>query len=167
MTTYTPASMAEALRRWGVEMDRPIINGMRRGLTHVRSLWVAEFKQRGVGRSVFGGKRAKGKKDGARAIIKTTRVVKRGSGTYAGGLSVKGLAALQETGGRTKAHNIGKRGKVLAFEGGGFARGPVKHPGSSIKKIPIGHQMMERGAPRIAQEIDKGISADIAKRGLS
>lgn len=162
---FTPAGFADAIRAFGKDIDRPIINAIRRGLTYARTLAVDGYRQRGVMRRVFGVKPS-----GARALIKRTRVVKRGD-VYTGGLTAKGLAEIQETGGRTKPHTIApKNAKRLAFQtpaGLVVIAGSVQHPGATHPAMPSLRAAIEKAAPRMAEELDKGIQKAAALRKVA
>lgn len=165
---YTdPAKFADALRRFATkEKDRAIVNGIRRGMTYARSLAVKSFMATGIGRGIFGHGRKKDTK-AVKLIINRMKVRQAGTRIEAG-LSVKGVAALQEKGGRTKAHPIRpRRGRFLAFSVGGrdvFVP-QVQHPGSRIVRAPFAEPAMRRALPRINQEVERGLAA-IAKQVL-
>lgn len=158
--TFTPKDFAAALRAFGKDIDRPIVNAMRRGLNTARNLAIDRFRQRGVGRGIWGKDKVKGS---VRFLVKRTRVVRKGN-AFIGGLSTQGLPALQETGGRTKAHLIKpKNRKRLAIRTGLGpgkpigGKGGLKHPGSRMKRIPFLADALRDSAPRIQAEMDAEI----------
>jgi hypothetical protein len=93
-------------------------------------------------------------------MIKRTRIIDNDSGTT-GGLRVRGLAALQETGGRTAPHKIkAKNAKALVFltRSGKFFKGAaVQHPGSNIPAIPFLRQTGQATVPELVRDMDAEI----------
>jgi hypothetical protein len=147
--------MASALERFGKEAPREQINAIRRGMTFARSLVIDRIRRTGVGRALWG-RKAKG----ARLMVPRQRVTRSGNVIH-GGLLLKGLAAMIETGGRTRSHVIlPKNAGVLALKlsGGAVAFATkVVHPGSRIPAQPSAQEAMREAVPRIAQEIDRGM----------
>jgi len=166
MATFTPDGFAEALLKFGKELDKPITNAMRRGLHRARNRAGELFRTRGVGRTVFGGKKGKVP---VRASFKRTGV-KRSGDTFKGGLYVKGLAALQETGGRTFAHVIKPKNKKLlvwATSAGMFAARWVAHPGGKLPAFPVVKRSMNEEAPAIQNDLDMELKTSIWAKGLA
>ena len=135
--------------------DQAVIRSLRRRLHHMRNLAVLEFRSQGVGRRIFGG--AGKKASGARLIINRARVRKVGS-VFQAGLVLRGLAALQERGGRTDPHVIKpKLAKKLIFPLGGriVVTDQVNHPGSRVPAAPFAHRAMERGGLLVREDLDR------------
>lgn len=155
----------------GPELLRAQGNGLRRLARAIRTDTKKRLQQRGVGRTVWG--RGFARKGGGMTVVKVGRVKKSGSGEGADlsiAVSVAGLAAIQEEGGRTKPHEIKpKSAKVLAWSvpSQGFAR-KVNHPGAQMPKIPALGPAVEALAPKgdqyIAESVDKMIEK-VAGRG--
>lgn len=84
------------------------------------------------------------------------------------GLRAVGLAALQETGGRTKAHRIevGPGKKALTLKG--FVH-PfavfVKHPGSLVPARPFLQDAIRKNEGLILREIEKALQEEVVKAG--
>ncbi len=184
--TYTPRGYAEALRKFGADIFRPVANGARAGLRRAERQAEEIFKSRGIGRSIFGAAAARAKaagivkKDGARGLINVQKVkVLRGTfggGRLMGGLYAVGLAALQEEGGRIKPHKIPKAAsgdrKVLPLKGRGFVtvygrgRFVISHPGGDLPRVPAMETAVRSNAGAIAAAIDSRIQKFIRERGL-
>jgi hypothetical protein len=162
MARITTRELAGAFRKIADrELPRAQKNGARRGLRAGRKLILAELPKRGVLRSIFGKK-----KSGLNVLVKVNQVRPRGDG-FASSIELRGLAALQETGGHTKPHDIGPlRKKALRFNAGGvshFSREPVHHPGSRVPAAPVGPRVIGPTAQRILEEISKDFAAFVAK----
>jgi hypothetical protein len=156
VNVFTPEQMASALERFGKDAPREQINAIRRGLTFARGLVIAHIRRTGVGQALWGRKAS-----GARLMVPRQRVTRSGN-TIHGGLLLKGLAAMIETGGHTAPHAIAPKLKpalARALPGGGsfFSKTPVQHPGSRVPAQPSAQASMREALPRIAQEIDKGM----------
>jgi hypothetical protein len=141
----------------GPKLTRAADNAIRRGSRRIVTRAIKEFQSRAIGRSLFVG--AKGRK-AARALIKAERV----SGV--GGLRVveivaKGLAGIQEHGGRIGNHPIEpKGGGLLAFsgpEGLAFAR-HVDHPGGTLAAFPVIANAIAAETSKIGADIDAVIT---------
>ena len=168
----------EAARRLGVlakEVDRATVNAIRRGQNHWRTLTIRGIVSKGVGAAIWGA-RSRTKKakrlTSLRPIIKRERVKKVGESTYIAGLQMTGLAALQETGGQTKAHEIKAtgRGRVprLIFEGasGWVNKIKVSHPGSKIPARPSAAPAVPEVSAYTQEQINTGLVQAIDRAGL-
>lgn len=148
----TPAQVAARLRRAAREIRKPAVKALRRGLTLWKGRAIDTLRSRGIGRAIWGTKRG-----GATMVVKRTRV-KDSGGVITAGLHVRGLAALQEAGGRTKPHDITpKIAQRLVFEGrtGTVVARRVKHPGSIVPAIPFLRPTLDRTLPEIVTEMDR------------
>lgn len=152
LNTFSPEGLAAAFRQYGESLRPAALRAAKQISPLVQREAIRRFSQRGVGKAIFGGA-----EKGAFKIIKAAAAL-RGDVVVVG-LELRGFAALQEMGGRTKAHDIRpKRRKALRFKmaGGGWGAGEfnrsrafrkfdahsefarrVHHPGSAIKRIPF------------------------------
>lgn len=153
---YTPAGFAEALKQYGASINPAVKRGLWKGSRITRAVFIARFTSRGVGKGIFGKK-----KSGAYKIVRTRVVGPRGN-VFILALELRGFAALQETGGRTKKHPIAaKNAKALKLKVpsiGVVLRRVVEHPGSRIAADPSGPRAFEASSSRIQAEIDKALS---------
>lgn len=113
-----------------------------------------DLRSHGVGAALFG-KKAKG----ARLVVKVNNPKMAANGTVTGGLELKGLAAMTEEGGHTKAHTIRPpSGGVLVLKLGGgrvaFTRKAVRHPGSRIPRRPFAKPAIEHELDRIKADLE-------------
>lgn len=163
---FTPEGFADALHQFGKELDKPVVNAVRRGLHRARVRAGELFRLHGIGKTVFGAKRGK---TTVRAYFKRSGVRHTGD-VYVGGLWAKGLPALQETGGRTQPHEIKPTsGKALAFAtpaGLQFAKS-VQHPGGNLPAYPVLKESVTAEAPSIAADLDVQIKAFAAEKGIA
>jgi hypothetical protein len=162
---YTPKQLAAVFRKIADgEFRRAQENGLRRGLRWARNEILRELPGRGVLRSVFGRKIS-----GLKKLVSVRRVEFKGD-VMVGTVQLTGLAAMSETGGRTKPHGIKpKLRTALTFRVGGrmlFSRVGVKHPGSRIPAIPAAARVVPRATARIRQEQEKSVAAMLAKHGF-
>lgn len=146
-------------------VERALVRTFRRGLSSGKTRAVAELRKRGITRRIFGEDAS-----GLRKLVKRTRVKAEG-GRITGGLEVKGLPALVEHGGKTKAHKIEPKtpGRVLAFEGHSIRRGDflglragarvftrsVDHKGSRIPAQPYMGEGLAAALHRFEDEADR------------
>ena len=150
---------------WLQTRPSAIRSGMKRALrrvgTAVQGSAIEIFRQRGVGRSLFGQKPS-----GARKLISRSKLRER-EGEFVQPIKLKGLAAIQEKGGRTRAHVIRAReGGRLSFRIGGkpiFIR-QVRHPGSNMPAIPFAQRAASRHVGLLAQEMDKELARVVEPR---
>lgn len=172
---FTPEGFAEALEKFGESMRPAILRAMKRVARVPRLLAVQRFTSQGVGKGIFGKNNS-----GAFRIIKTGAVATQG-GTFVLSLELRGFAAMQDQGGRTKPHWIvPKNRKALRLKSGqgvgghaiantfllrgaaksvasnlGVFRFGVHHPGANVPRHPFAADAMRAAAPRIQQEIDR------------
>jgi hypothetical protein len=150
---------AAKLERWMETTPREIRAGMVRALrrtgTAVQGTAVDLFRQRGIGRRIFGKKAS-----GARGLI-TRGKLRVTDGVLEQPIKVKGLAAIQERGGRIKAHVIKpKVRKRLAFSIAGkpIVVGLVKHPGANMPAIPYLERAARQHMGKFREEVEKELA---------
>lgn len=159
---FTPQGLASSLRQFGSRLDVPILVGLETGLASARAAAINRFISRGVGRRVFGQK-----VKGAVGLIKVTPARMFG-GRYVGALQARGLAAIQDQGGRTSPHTIApKNAKFLVYRTKAgvlhVTDKPVHHPGAQHPAMPFLNEAIAGAAPRIATWIDREIQKYAAK----
>lgn len=170
-------------------VETHVARGLSFGLErHVREAAVLDTVKKGVGRRLWGDRRA-----GAFAMFKRTPI-KLSGGKLTTTILVKGLAALAETGGQTEAHVIAARGAALsaraaaAFKKGKVDKGQslasqaarggqllsftvkgrrlaapfVQHPGSRIARNPAMAEALDKNGGKVTAEIQKAMDAFIA-----
>lgn len=163
----TPAEGAKRVRRVRSEFERAMMKGVRTELKAAREVLVAGYRESGVVHTVFGGN-----PEGLYRIVRVSISAKSLEGTEGslqGKIRIKGLAALTEAGGRTKAHEIfPKQVRALAFSIGGarvFSRN-VEHPGGRVPK----NAQLSRETPRLhartQQAGQRAIAEAAQKAGL-
>lgn len=167
----SPADAAAALRALGAKgLKRAITNGMKRGLSVGRAQALKDLRSKGVGRALWLRRNSKKKGiSGTPPLVVTVGKVRQSGGEYSSSLQEKGMAALIEKGGRTKAHKIQAKGsKLLHFGSGGrwsFAK-VVSHPGSMVQAQPHLARAAAAAGAAIPPQIDAGITAAIREVGL-
>ena len=152
---FTPEGFADALNQFGASIRPSVVRGLKRTAKIPRAIYMAKARQHGIIKSIFGGK-----PKGLGGLVRT-KVVDKGT-SFVLALELRGLAAMQEAGGRTKPHLIlPKNGKALKLKmstiGTGI-RGGVLHPGSNIARFPVATSAMVTAAPKIQAAIDKEIA---------
>lgn len=166
MSVITAHEAAVRLGLLDKEIDRAALNAARRTVTYWRSLTMTGIRSKGVGRAIF-----EKKAQGLKVIIKRDRTRQEGD-AFLGGLRLRGMAAMQEIGGKTAAHLIvakRARGGLLGFLGpNGHVITPksVHHPGSRIPAMPSAGPAQPLVEARAVQELEKGLLAAITKSGL-
>jgi hypothetical protein len=162
----TPAQAADQLRKMANPrpLHREVANAFRRGARRIEKRAEDRFTTRGVGRRLFGRKKA-----GARKLFSVSRVKTQG-GVLSAEITVKGLAAIQETGGVTRPHLI-KPGKfllkgvpVLVFRtprGLVITSKPVRHPGAMHPAIPSLAPEFEAGIPDVTREVEAAVEKHV------
>lgn len=136
--------MALSERRLQVIYSKPIIKGIRRVLSRMQTTAVNLGIRRGILRSVFGRK-----KTGLRKIVRPDKVRSDGA-RFVTGISAKGLAGLQETGGRTKQWS--KTVKVTPRRGAPFTR-RGRHPGGPVREFPFLVRAVRQHEPQMRAEV--------------
>lgn len=161
---FTPEGFAAALLQFGEkDAGKAVRMALDKSKGTVASIFVNRFASRGVGRGIFG----KAKR-GAYKLVKLKAIGPRPDHSFLLAMELRGFAAMQEVGGRTKPHRIPKQGrslrtKAMAFGDGIFARS-VKHPGGAVRRDPSGDRAFELAADKIRQQIDRNLVALIASR---
>jgi hypothetical protein len=151
---FTPDGFADALSKFGPSIRPSVVRALKRTAKIPRAIYLAKATKHGILRNIFGGK-----PKGLGGLVRT-KVVDKGN-VFVLAMELRGLAAMQEAGGRTKPHRIlPKSGKALKLKmssiGTGFAMG-VLHPGSQIRQFPVATSAMTTAAPKIQSAIDKEI----------
>jgi len=161
ITLDTKALAAAVGRMRGPEVLKIQLRALEKHANEARKETVRGFVSAGIGKGIFGHN-----DKGAWKIITVSKPVIQGD-SVALKITLKGLAALQETGGRIKAHVIKpKRAKMLAFGvAGGFGFGGdmvfakiVHHPGATVPK----HESLRAAAAKILPSAIVDIQRDLA-----
>lgn len=121
---------------------------------------ISEAKTRGVLRSI-----AQRSPRWLSSLVKLSPI-EQVDNKYQGRLRIVGLATIQETGGRIRAHVIRpKMGSRLVFRAGGrtVAVREVKHPGSTHPAIPFFEPAVAKAAPKMIEDVQKQIALHLAK----
>lgn len=165
--SITPGELGRRMRVLGKSFRQHVrapVDATRRELSQeVRK----GFREKNPGRSIFR-RRRKGFAAPPLAVSVRSR---RGQSpeTYAFRLTVKGMAALIEKGGRTKAHRqVPKKAKVLRFEASGgavFAK-QVQHPGSKLPRNPVAERAVKRVAAKLPANLDRSLQRAVTQAGL-
>lgn len=153
---FTPQGLASVVRMFGAKLDVPILVGLEQGMHSARGAAINRFTRQGVGRRIFGVKAS-----GAAGLIKVLPARMSG-GNFVGILQARGLAAIQDQGGRTAPHKIApKNKKFLVYRTNAgvlhITDKPVLHPGAQHPAMPFLSQSITGAAPRIATLIDREI----------
>jgi hypothetical protein len=156
---------AAKLERWMETTPREVRAGLVRALrrtgTAVQGTMVDLFRQRGIGRRIFGKKAT-----GARALITRSKLRTR-DGVLEQPIKIKGLAAIQERGGRIKAHVIKpKMRKALRF---GVAAAEkfaplVNHPGANMPAIPFAQRAANQHMTKFRDEVEKELAKAVGRK---
>jgi hypothetical protein len=161
ITLDTKALAAAIGRMRGPEVARIELRALEKHVNEARKETVRGFVSHSIGKGIFGRNAS-----GAWKIITVDKARIQGD-TASVKISLKGLAALQEVGGRIRPHVIKpKRAKVLAFGvAGGFGFGGdmvfakiVKHPGAMVPK----HESLRPAAEKVLVGAIEDIRRDIA-----
>ena len=148
----------------GKDITRIGGNALRRGARRIASATIKEQKQRGVLKSVFGKDSA-----GLRKRIHPSRLRSAG-GVIEVPITVKGLAAIQETGGRMGPHVIEPSARKLVFvtHGKFVVTGKrVNHPGATHPKMSTFVEEFERGQRATIEDVQKSIGDYLAQEWAS
>ena len=148
--TITIEQAMAQLGKMGASVEHHVARGLSFGLEkYIREPAVIATVRSGVGRRLWSAKRA-----GAFAMFKR-EPIKLSGGRLITAVIVKGMPALAETGGVTKAHTIKAKGRLLSFvvKGRRIAVAMVKHPGSRIAKTGTVERLAAQNEERIAGAI--------------
>jgi len=151
---FTPEGFAEVLDRFGASIRPSVVRGMKRSARIPRAIYMAKARQHGIVRTIFGKK-----PKGLGGLVKT-KVTDKGN-AFILSIELRGLAAMQESGGRTKGHLIGPGPRKLKLKVpsiGVVIRDSVLHPGSNIHVFPAANSAMVTAAPKIAAAIEREIA---------
>jgi hypothetical protein len=139
-------------------MKRAASNALRRTGTAVQKSAIDLFRQRGIGRKIFGQKAA-----GARKIITRSKLRVR-NGVLEQVIKMKGLAAIQERGGLIKEHIIRpKNAKALRFASGEIRR-LVEKQKANYPAIPYAQRAVAQNAGKLQEELSKELRAFVAQK---
>lgn len=144
----SPLDMAARLRELAGDkgLKRAIVNGMRRGLTKGKADALRAVRASGVGRVLW---LARGRSGTPPLIVTASKVTQAGN-SYKSALKEKGMAALIQTGGRTKRHKEQRSGQKSYF-----------HPGSRVDASPHLEHAASVAESAIPTEIEIGIGEAI------
>ena len=121
------------------EIDKVALPTIRGFQAEVRKRARKGYKGTSLGRALWGRGRQRNRSSNPPLVLKTIRArLSASQGGFTGGVLVKGIAALIETGGRIERHTI--HGKpFLYFEAGGrlVRARSVKHPGAPVRRRPV------------------------------
>jgi hypothetical protein len=161
ITLDTKALAAAIGRMRGPEVGKIQIRALEKRANEARKETVRGFVSRGVGKGIFG------RNDKGAWKLITVAPPKIQGDTASVKITLKGFAALQEAGGRTRPHIIRpKRAKLLAFGvAGGFGFGGdmvftklVHHPGATVPK----HESLRPAVEKVLVAALGDIQRDIA-----
>lgn len=136
-----------------IEMPKLVQNAARSALHAGRMAATKDFISRGIGRKIWGGG-GRFKKDlsGARLIINRVKFRGPKEGPWSSGISAKGLAAIVQTGGKTRSHFIRQRKGITLKK-------PIWHPGSQMQADPF----LEKAVPVMEREYPVKLNSAIEK----
>ncbi len=162
--TVTIEEGARVFARFATSIRNKLLrDAFREEMKKARKDIVEGYKKTAIGSRIF---KARG---GPRLLVKTLRSRVQGSGAYEGGISVRGMAALIEEGGKTKPHPIRpKKRTLLKFDvgaGTAFAR-RVEHPGSRVPKFPVALNRFRALASTVPQSVERALRATAAEHGF-
>ena len=148
----TPREASIKLDNLGLSTEKAPKAAIKRAVTRWRSLTIKDEKTHGLVRTILG-------KYGVSQwppMVNKLKTIKLGL-RYIGGLKLSGLSALQEGGGRTKAHKI---------KGAFGHKGTVVHPGGPVPPYPSASNMVPAVEAYLGEQLDKEVTRAIAKAGL-
>lgn len=146
---------------------KPIVTSFKKAANRSRSATRREVKKTTLGKKLW----ARGKKGGPKLALTKTKLFRKGL-TILAAFKLRGLGALIEAGGETKAHLIkAKSGGGLSFEGTKAFAGriikteQVQHPGSIVKREPTMKPAVEKAMVPFEQEL-AGVLRKHARRSF-
>lgn len=169
MATITHDQARAQLVRMGDPraIKRALTNALRRSATKIRTESIRRFRSQGIGRRIFGTRKFR-KKD-SKGLIGVSRARDRGEHVELD-IYAKGMAGIQESGGRTAAHTI-KPGAfrlngvpVLVFRVPGalvITANPVQHPGATHPRMPHLEPALARGSADATREIQQAMEGHL------
>lgn len=178
MSVYvTPAEARRRVAQFSQKLlGRAIRAGLAKGTRKAMRGAVKEIANRGVGRGIWGGRKAlshrkymetyspgtKAKRKagkffapGVAPLIAGASKVRTRGDLHRGGIQVVGLAANIELGRRTKPHAIPTR-----------SGGSIRHPGSRVPRNPILSGRARRAVSYVGPAIEDEVERAAAKAGL-
>lgn len=154
---FTITGMDELRRKLGLmgaqkDLDRVIGNAFRKIGRRIQAQARKEARTKGVMRTVFGKSPS-----GSQKLFTVSRLLRQG-GELTATLKVKGLAAIQETGGRTLPHRILRpwgRDK------------PIMHPGAQHPRMPSFEPIFHRQQATAFSDVADAVAGhlEVAARG--
>jgi len=161
MTEYTPAQAAAALSALDARIIPDQVIALRGALRSVRSRIAGAFATRGIGRTL----RRQGKEtDG---LIHDPVIAHQSPSSATAEIELVGLAAIQEEGGRTRAHQIPRSPHLLSFSAFGrrIVVPEVDHPGSNVRARPFAEPVVLRAEPDLVRNAQLAADATVARFG--
>lgn len=159
---YDDTKLSQAIQRFGAaNITKLIVASLELRANEARREAVQTFIGAGIGKGIWG----------ARGFANAYKLITLDKVTSFAKLSVKGLAALQEQGGRIRAHPIPRRGKLnrkpMLFysSGGGKSLGGmqfawrVNHPGANVRRIPALVPAAERAQANVVLDLKAKLDA--------
>lgn len=158
---------AKAIGMSARELSRRVLAPIRKHMRFVVRDSKRDYKATTLGQALWG--RGVDKYGKTSLIVKNIRARRSTSqGAFVAGVSVQGMAAIMEEGGRTAPHKIRPRfAKELIFRGrvGGIVRTKeVNHPGSRIDRHAVAERRFERAVLDIEREIAETMEQVILER---
>jgi len=148
----TPIEAHKRLVAFRISTEKAPITAVRRAMTRWRSLTIKDEQQHGIVRALLG----RYSLTKFPPIVLKMKVQKVGL-NYTGGLKLLGLSALQENGGRTRAHKIA----------GAFGRkGTATHPGGNVPAWPSADKVKPQVEEYLAAQLEREVNKAIAAAGL-
>lgn len=147
-------------------LEAVAVRAFRSTLFKVKAQALSEAKTRGVLKEI-----ATRNPPWFRSLIQVGKVERIG-GDFQARIKLVGLATIQETGGRIKAHKIrAKTAARMVFMVGGHWRSgkEVKHPGATHPAMPFFEPAVARTTPTMIEEVRKAMEDHLAKaaRGIT
>lgn len=147
--TYYVSGRAKKLMTLPQIIKRETINGIRRGQQRIRRAAAEGLRLRSIGRTLFGKKMSGAYKNLKREKVRET------SGVFSADIRINGVAAIQDRGGRIKAHTIRRRGKSWT------------HPGAQMPAFPFSDAAVNRNRGAFETEIRKAAAKVAALVGAA
>ena len=156
--TLTMEQASVAMRDFAKQVIKETLVPFRKALSAGRKEAIDGYRGTGVGRALWG--KTTRQQSGVPPIILKLSPPARFSRThhgFIGGYAAKGMAALIETGGRTKRHLMRPvKGDFLVFDGraGTVFWGGGTHPGGPVGRDPQLQKAMDKAAERMVPVLD-------------
>lgn len=167
----TPGEAAAAFRNLADSLRVKVYsNSIRKGTRKAASWGMKKVRSTTFGGALYRNRNnpKKGISGTPPLIVRAKRVTVSGD-TYQTGIATSGVAALIETGGRLRAHEITpKRAKRLAFQIEGRWTFPkvVHHPGAVVKRESFLDDAGRVAETEIQRALEEGIEKAVSEAGL-